>query len=278
MRLLAIETATPQSGVVLAEDREVVATAPGGQDGPCRLPGPGYRFRSRSSGVVPRRPRRDSGRHRSRPLHGHSGWHRHRPGSGFRPGDSGRGRCLPRRPALEAARSSAHLLDRRRAARRVGGVDLSPVPGGVVKSSEPELLVDGRDAALIMSDSADPLVVGDVAAIPDLVMRGLHRVRTGRPRFPSAGRCWRSVWPGWRRMPFPPRRSLLLPRARRHPQLGEAHRRDHGRDSADDDSRRPRAVLRIEEATYPTPWTEGIFRDELAAPGRVYSSPRRKER
>ncbi len=30
------------------------------------------------------------------------------------------------------------------------------------------------------------------------------------------------------------------------------------------------SILRIEEATYPTPWTEGIFRDELAAPGRVY--------
>lgn len=30
------------------------------------------------------------------------------------------------------------------------------------------------------------------------------------------------------------------------------------------------SILRIEEATYPTPWTEGIFRDELAAPGRIY--------
>jgi [ribosomal protein S18]-alanine N-acetyltransferase len=30
------------------------------------------------------------------------------------------------------------------------------------------------------------------------------------------------------------------------------------------------SILRIEEATYPTPWTEGIFRDELAAAGRVY--------
>jgi ribosomal-protein-alanine N-acetyltransferase len=30
------------------------------------------------------------------------------------------------------------------------------------------------------------------------------------------------------------------------------------------------SILRIELATYPTPWTEGIFRDELAAPGRVY--------
>jgi ribosomal-protein-alanine N-acetyltransferase len=30
------------------------------------------------------------------------------------------------------------------------------------------------------------------------------------------------------------------------------------------------ACLRIERATYPTPWTEGIFRDELAAEGRTY--------
>ena len=28
--------------------------------------------------------------------------------------------------------------------------------------------------------------------------------------------------------------------------------------------------LRIERETYPLPWTEGIFLDELAAPGRVY--------
>ena len=28
--------------------------------------------------------------------------------------------------------------------------------------------------------------------------------------------------------------------------------------------------LRIEEATYPVPWTEGIFRDELVAEGRTY--------
>ena len=30
------------------------------------------------------------------------------------------------------------------------------------------------------------------------------------------------------------------------------------------------ACLQIEESTYPTPWTEGIFRDELAAAGRAY--------
>lgn len=30
------------------------------------------------------------------------------------------------------------------------------------------------------------------------------------------------------------------------------------------------AALRIEQATYPQPWTEGIFREELEQPGRVY--------
>jgi [ribosomal protein S18]-alanine N-acetyltransferase len=30
------------------------------------------------------------------------------------------------------------------------------------------------------------------------------------------------------------------------------------------------ACLRIEQATYPTPWTEGIFRDELVGQGRAY--------
>jgi ribosomal-protein-alanine N-acetyltransferase len=30
------------------------------------------------------------------------------------------------------------------------------------------------------------------------------------------------------------------------------------------------ACLRIEQATYPTPWTDGIFLDELVAPSRVY--------
>lgn len=30
------------------------------------------------------------------------------------------------------------------------------------------------------------------------------------------------------------------------------------------------ACLEIERATYPSPWTDGIFRDELAASGRTY--------
>jgi len=30
------------------------------------------------------------------------------------------------------------------------------------------------------------------------------------------------------------------------------------------------SCLLIEQATYPTPWTDGIFRDELMGPGRAY--------
>ncbi|MGH8875330.1 MAG: ribosomal-protein-alanine N-acetyltransferase RimI, partial [Acidimicrobiia bacterium] len=30
------------------------------------------------------------------------------------------------------------------------------------------------------------------------------------------------------------------------------------------------AAVEIEQDTYPQPWTEGIFRDELAQPHRVY--------
>ena len=41
-----------------------------------------------------------------------------------------------------------------------------PVPGGVVKSSEPELLSPDRMQQPFMSDPSDPLVVGDVAASP----------------------------------------------------------------------------------------------------------------
>jgi len=60
-----------------------------------------------------------------------------------------------------------------------------PVPGGVVKSSEPELLKPDRLQQMLMSDPSDPLVVGEVAAIPEWVLRGQHRVKSGRPRYPS---------------------------------------------------------------------------------------------
>lgn len=61
-----------------------------------------------------------------------------------------------------------------------------PVPGGVVKDGTPELVdLDGFRARLV-SDPSEGLIVGDTAALPSSFLSGLHRVKTGRPRFPSA--------------------------------------------------------------------------------------------
>jgi tRNA threonylcarbamoyladenosine biosynthesis protein TsaB len=61
-----------------------------------------------------------------------------------------------------------------------------PVPGGVVKDGAPELVTPSELTALLDSDPEDVLVVGDAAALPEGTLRGLHRVKQGRPRYPSA--------------------------------------------------------------------------------------------
>ena len=60
------------------------------------------------------------------------------------------------------------------------------MPGGVVKDGAPELVGLDEFRAVLVSDPSDVLVVGDHADLPAEVLRGLHRVRTGRPRYPSA--------------------------------------------------------------------------------------------
>jgi tRNA threonylcarbamoyl adenosine modification protein YeaZ len=61
-----------------------------------------------------------------------------------------------------------------------------PVPGGVVKETLPELLSPDELRATLDSDPENSLVVGDWQGLPSAVLRGLHRVKTGRPRYPSA--------------------------------------------------------------------------------------------
>ena len=188
MRLLAIETATPQSGVVLAQDRGVVATASRlDRTGHAGFLVPAIDFCFDQAGWFPDDLDAivvDVG-----------------PGlyTGIRVGIATAqglasalgipvvaGSSLDAL-ALEAATAHRHIfsiVDVRRGELAVS--TYQPVPGGVVRDGPPELLsMDGLRAAL-MSDPGDPLVVGDVPAVPDYVMRGLHRVRTGRPRFPSA--------------------------------------------------------------------------------------------
>jgi tRNA threonylcarbamoyladenosine biosynthesis protein TsaB len=61
-----------------------------------------------------------------------------------------------------------------------------PVPGGVVKESPVELMQPDELKATLQSTAEDGLVVGDVEELPDGFLRGMHHVRTGRPRYPYA--------------------------------------------------------------------------------------------
>ncbi|MGB7861506.1 MAG: tRNA (adenosine(37)-N6)-threonylcarbamoyltransferase complex dimerization subunit type 1 TsaB [Acidimicrobiia bacterium] len=61
-----------------------------------------------------------------------------------------------------------------------------PVPGGVVKQGQTELMRPEVFRATLDSNSDQSLVVGDVNALPEGLFRGLHRVKTARPRYPYA--------------------------------------------------------------------------------------------
>ncbi|MGI9529696.1 MAG: tRNA (adenosine(37)-N6)-threonylcarbamoyltransferase complex dimerization subunit type 1 TsaB [Acidimicrobiia bacterium] len=61
-----------------------------------------------------------------------------------------------------------------------------PLPGGVAPDGNAEVMRPDDFKALLESDGSDALVVGDWQSIPTDTWTGLHRVRKGRPRYPSA--------------------------------------------------------------------------------------------
>lgn len=61
-----------------------------------------------------------------------------------------------------------------------------PVPGGVAPDGLAEIVTAEGLHNLIESDAEDTLLIGDTAGLPATVMRGLHKAKTGRPRYPSA--------------------------------------------------------------------------------------------
>lgn len=61
-----------------------------------------------------------------------------------------------------------------------------PVPGGVIRDGAPEVVSPKALAALLDASPDDTLLVGDHEALPAGALRGLHRVKVGRPRWPSA--------------------------------------------------------------------------------------------
>jgi tRNA threonylcarbamoyladenosine biosynthesis protein TsaB len=61
-----------------------------------------------------------------------------------------------------------------------------PVPGGVIRDGAPEIVSPKGLAGLLDATADDSLVVGDYQALAEGALRGLHRVKVGRPRWPSA--------------------------------------------------------------------------------------------
>ncbi len=61
-----------------------------------------------------------------------------------------------------------------------------PLPGGVAPDGAAEVVDPDDFKAILESEAGDSLVVGDWHCLPDATWTGLHRVRRGRPRFPSA--------------------------------------------------------------------------------------------
>ncbi len=187
MRLLAIETATAQSAVALAVDRDVVATSTRvDRTGHGTFLVPAIEFCLDQAGWFPDELDAivvDVG-----------------PGlyTGMRVGiATAQGLAstlgIPvltatslDAQALAAATGHRHIysiVDVRRGELAVA--TYRPVPGGVVRDTEPELMKPERLRDLMESDTGSSLVVGDVPALPESVLRSLHRVKVGRPRYPS---------------------------------------------------------------------------------------------
>lgn len=188
MRLLAIETATPASSVALADDRQVVAYAERvDRKGHASFLVPALDFCFAQASWSPADLDAvivDIG-----------------PGlyTGIRVGVAtaqalAAAAGIPLIPAVSldalayrAATGRRHIyavIDVRRG--EVAIANYQPLPGGVIRETQPEIVTPDRLRALLESDPADCLVVGDVDALPSGVLLGLHRCRVGRPRFPSA--------------------------------------------------------------------------------------------
>ncbi len=68
-----------------------------------------------------------------------------------------------------------------------------PVPGGVVKDGRGQLVTANTLRGMLESDPEDVLLVGDWESLPGSTLTGLHRMKTGRPRYPVADALIESV-------------------------------------------------------------------------------------
>ncbi len=89
--------------------------------------------------------------------------------------------------ALRAATGHRRIwsvVDMRRG--QVAAAPYRPLPGGVAPDGAAEVVGPDEFRAMLDADPSDTLVVGDWQALPGMMWGGLHRVRLGRPRYPSA--------------------------------------------------------------------------------------------
>ena len=69
---------------------------------------------------------------------------------------------------------------------QVAAAPYRPLPGGVAPDGSAEVLGSEEFRAILDAEESDTLVVGDWQVLPETMWGGLHRVRRGRPRYPSA--------------------------------------------------------------------------------------------
>ena len=95
--------------------------------------------------------------------------------------------------------------------------------------SPPELVRYEHFRGILASDPDDALVVGDWGVLPSTVLRGLRRVRTGRPVCPSAASLAELVASRAERGEYG-RPEEVRPMYMREPgvTLGSVHRREGG--------------------------------------------------
>lgn len=76
------------------------------------------------------------------------------------------------------------VVDMRRG--QVAVAPFRPLPGGVAPDGDAEVVGPDEFRAMLDAEPIDSLIVGDWHTLPDSTWSGLHRVRFGRPRYPSA--------------------------------------------------------------------------------------------
>jgi tRNA threonylcarbamoyl adenosine modification protein YeaZ len=61
-----------------------------------------------------------------------------------------------------------------------------PVPGGVVPDGPAEIVTPDEFRGMLSADGQETLIVGEWQVLPEGLLRAMHTVKKGRPRYPAA--------------------------------------------------------------------------------------------